>query len=87
MFKVLKGFILKNGFEGVVGSEVDESKFTPTELGSLQADGSLEPLTVGNTVANEGDAVPPASQDDQPQGNVDPDPSADESKADEGQAS
>lgn len=45
MFKVLKGFILANGFEGVVGAEVSEDKFTPTELESLVADGSLEATT------------------------------------------
>lgn len=42
MFKVLKEFILANGFKCLVGQEHGEDKFLPHEVDSLVADGSLE---------------------------------------------
>lgn len=42
MYKVLKGFILANGFEGKTDEVVSEKEFTKKEIASLLKDGSIE---------------------------------------------
>lgn len=42
MYKVKKGFIIKNGFEGKEGQTVEDSAFTKKEIASLIKDGSIE---------------------------------------------
>jgi len=41
-YKILKGFFLQNGFEGVVDTIVDDGEFTKKEIVSLTKDGSIE---------------------------------------------
>lgn len=41
MYKVLKGFILANGFEGKPGEILAPSTFTKKEITSLEKDGSI----------------------------------------------
>ncbi len=41
MYKVLKGFILTNGFEGKVDEVVSEKEFNKKEIASLLKDGSI----------------------------------------------
>lgn len=42
MYKVLKGFILANGFEGRALEVVSEKEFSKKEITSLLKDGSIE---------------------------------------------
>lgn len=42
MYKVKKGFILANGFEGRVDETVSEKEFSKKEIASLTKDGSIE---------------------------------------------
>lgn len=42
MYKVLKGFILANGFEGRAEEVVSEKELSKKEIASLLKDGSIE---------------------------------------------
>lgn len=47
MYKVVKGFILTNGFEGKVGENLPNEQFTKKEIASLTKDGSIKPEKPG----------------------------------------
>lgn len=65
-FKILKGFILANGFEGKVSDEAVELDLTETEKESLIADGSIE--AVAGTANNEGGGGEEGNKDETQEG-------------------
>lgn len=61
-YKVLKGFILANGFEGRVDDIVIDKTFSSKEIASLTKDGSIEKAKLGSGTASAKKPAKPAKK-------------------------